>query len=145
MMAATAALAIRISFTAMRPGRSALFKSSWATTPRSEFASMARACDWRSAGKTSTIRSTVLRALFVCSVPNTRRPVSAAVRASETVSRSRISPTSTMSASSRSAALSPAANELEFSGTSRWVIVLCLLSCTNSIGSSIVTTCFAKF
>ena len=43
MIAATAAFAIRISFTAMRPGRSDLFKSNCATTPRSEFASMARA------------------------------------------------------------------------------------------------------
>ena len=145
MMAATAAFAIRISFTAIRPGRSTLFKSNCATTPRSELASMARACGCRSAGKTSTIRSTVFRALFVCSVPNTRRPVSAAVSASETVSRSRISPTSTISVSSRSAALSAAGNELESPGTSRCVIVLCLLSCTNSIGSSIVTTCFEKF
>jgi len=40
MIAATAALAIKISFTAIRPGRSALFRSNWATTPRSEFASM---------------------------------------------------------------------------------------------------------
>ena len=53
------------------------------------------------------MRSTVLRALLVCSVPKTSRPVSAAVSASEIVSRSRISPTSTMSASSRKAAFSP--------------------------------------
>ena len=91
------------------------------------------------------MRSTVLRALFVCSVPNTRRPVSAAVKASEIVSRSRISPTSTMSVSWRSEAFSPAANEIESVGTSRCVMMLRLLSCTNSIGSSIVITCLEKF
>jgi glycosyltransferase involved in cell wall biosynthesis len=45
------------------------------------------------AGKTSIIRSMVLGAELVCSVPNTRWPVSAAVSASRMVSRSRISPT----------------------------------------------------
>ena len=145
MMAATAALATRISLTAMRPGRSDLFKRSCATTPRREFASMARACPCLSAGKASIIRSTVFRALFVWRVPMTRRPVSAAVRASEIVSKSRISPMSTISVSSRSAALRAAGNEIESPGTSRCVMMLRLLLCTNSIGSSIVTTCLEKF
>src|SRR5216684_899813 len=91
MIAETAAFAMRISLTAMRPEPSAFFKSNCATTPRNEFASMARACACRDAGKTSTIRSTVLRALFVCSVPKTSKPVSAAVSARAIVSRSRIS------------------------------------------------------
>ena len=56
-----------------------------------------------SAGKTSMMRSIVLGALEVCSVPKTRCPVSAAVSASEIVSRSRISPTRITSGSSRSA------------------------------------------
>ena len=56
-----------------------------------------------SAGKTSMMRSTVLAALGVCSVPKTRWPVLAAVRASSMVSKSRISPTRMMSGSSRSA------------------------------------------
>ncbi len=51
------------------------------------------------------MRSTVFAALDVCSVPKTRWPVSAAVRASEMVSRSRISPTRMTSGSSRSALL----------------------------------------
>ena len=51
-------------------------------------------------------RSTVDAAVVVCSVPNTRWPVSAVSIAIATVSRSRISPTRTMSGSSRSAARS---------------------------------------
>ena len=78
-------------------------------------------------GKTSMIRSTVLRALLVWRVPKTSRPVSAAVRASEMVSRSRISPTRTMSASWRRAALRPVAKEGVWMGTSRWVMMLFLL------------------
>src|SRR5437870_2993837 len=49
------------------------------------------------------MRSMVLGALEVCSVPKTRCPVSAAVSASEMVSRSRISPIRITSGSSRSA------------------------------------------
>ncbi len=55
------------------------------------------------------MRSIVLAALLVCSVPNTSRPISAAVIASAIVSRSRISPTSTTSASWRTAARSAGA------------------------------------
>ena len=50
------------------------------------------------------MRSIVQGALCVCSVPNTRWPVSAAVSAVEIVSRSRISPTRITSGSWRSAA-----------------------------------------
>ena len=63
--AETAAFATRISFTATRPEPFAFFKSNCASTPRNELASIARACGCRAAGKTSTIRSTVLRALLV--------------------------------------------------------------------------------
>ena len=58
------------------------------------------------------IRSTVDAAVVVCSVPNTRWPVSAVSIAIATVSRSRISPTSTMSGSSRSAARSASLNDV---------------------------------
>src|SRR5438445_141523 len=50
------------------------------------------------------MRSTVEAAVVVWSVPNTRCPVSAVSIAIAMVSRSRISPTNTMSGSSRSAA-----------------------------------------
>ena len=70
------------------------------------------------------MRSTLLRALLVCSVPKTSRPVSAAVNASEIVSKSRISPTSTTSASSRNAARTASGNERVLAGTSRWVMML---------------------
>ena len=52
------------------------------------------------------MRSTVEGAVVVCSVPKTRCPVSAVSIAMAIVSRSRISPTSTTSGSSRSAARS---------------------------------------
>src|SRR5579859_1538926 len=62
---------------------------------------MARTMSFSAAGNTSTIRSMVLAAELVCRVPNTKCPVSAAVKAKRIVSRSRISPTSTTSGSSR--------------------------------------------
>ena len=111
------------------PGLSHRLRSNWATTPRRDEESMVRTCDCWSEGNTSTRRSTVLRALLVCKVPKTRRPVSAAVSAREMVSRSRISPTRTMSASSRKAAFRPAGKSTEWSGTSRWVMMLRLLLC----------------
>ena len=70
-------------------------------------------------GKTSMMRSTVLAALEVCSVPKTRWPVAAAVSASSMVSRSRISPTSRMSGSSRSAPRKAEAKEWVCTPTSR--------------------------
>ena len=81
-------------------------------TPRSDSDSMMRICDCRSAGNWSMMRSTVDAAVVVWSVPNTRCPVSAVSIAMATVSRSRSSPTSRMSGSSRSAARSAALNEL---------------------------------
>ena len=74
------------------------------------------------AGNTSTTRSMVLAALEVCSVPNTRWPVSAAVSARRMVSRSRISPTRIASGSSRSAERSALAKLSVCGPTSRWLI-----------------------
>ena len=51
----------------------------------------------------------VLGAPLVCSVPKTKCPVSAAVKARETVSKSLISPTKITSGSSLSAAFNAAA------------------------------------
>ena len=62
-------------------------------TARSDSESMERTIDFSPAGNTSMIRSMVLAAELVCRVPNTRWPVSAAVRARRMVSRSRSSPT----------------------------------------------------
>ena len=87
------------------------------------------------------MRSMVLAALLVCSVPNTSRPISAAVSASEMVSRSRISPTSTTSASWRTAARSASAKPCVCIPTSRCESTECSFVCTNSTGSSIVTMC----
>ncbi len=84
------------------------------------------------------MRSTVEAAVLVCSVPNTRCPVSAVSMAVAIVSRSRISPTSTTSGSSRSAARSAFLNERVWTPTSRWFTRQFLFLWTNSIGSSTV-------
>ncbi len=81
----------------------------------------------------------VLAALEVCSVPNTKWPVSAAVMARRMVSRSRISPTRIASGSSRRAERSAVAKRQRHAArTSRWLIRHFFDSCTNSIGSSTV-------
>ena len=79
--------------------------------PASVEASCTRIWPCCAEGKTSMTRSIVCGALWVCSVPKTRWPVSAAVSAVEIVSRSRISPTRITSGSWRSAARRPLANE----------------------------------
>ena len=86
------------------------------------------------------IRSTALAAEFVWRVANTRRPVSAAVSAIRIVSKSRISPTKRQSGSSRIAALTPSAKLGTSGPISRCVKIERSFTCTNSIGSSIVTT-----
>ena len=93
------------------------------------------------AGNTSTMRSMVLAAELVCRVPNTRWPVSAAVRARRMVSRSRISPTRITSGSSRSAERSASLKPWVCRWTSRWLTRHFLLRWTNSIGSSMVRIC----
>ena len=108
---ATAGTFIRISTTGTRPTRSMRGKSDWATTPRKLSDNITRICACWPSGKTSIMRSSVLMALLVCSVAKTRWPVSAAVIASEIVSRSRISPTRIMSGSSRNAARRAAWND----------------------------------
>ena len=86
-------------------------------------------------------RSTALTALLVCRVPNTRWPVLAVSRASMIVSGSRISPTSTMSGSSRRVARRARPKLLVCPPTSRWLMRQPWLWWTNSIGSSRVTMC----
>ena len=119
---AIAGTAIKISFAAQRPLPSAVLSSCWATTARSESASITRTWGCSSEGKASMMRSIVLEAELVCSVPNTRMPSSAAASACRIVSRSRISPTSTMSGSSREAIRSALAKERVWAPTSRCVI-----------------------
>ena len=72
----------------------------------------------------------------MCNVARTKWPVSAAVNAIEVVSKSRISPTSITSGSSRSAALRAAANDMVSEPTSLWLIMLRLCLWRYSIGSS---------
>ena len=135
-----AAVPSMISCAATRPEPSLVLQSVCEITPISDSESIARTISFSAAGNTSTIRSTVLAALEVCSVPNTRWPVSAAVSARRIVSRSRISPTRIASGSSRSAERSALAKLSVCGPTSRWLIRHFFDSCTNSIGSSTVST-----
>ena len=127
-----------ISWAATRPWPSLVLHSVCEITACSDSDNMARTISFSSAGNTSMIRSIVLAALEVCSVPNTKWPVSAAVMARRIVSRSRISPTKIQSGSSRRAERSAAANDSVCGPTSRWFTRHFLDSCTNSIGSSTV-------
>ncbi len=135
---------MRTSSTGTRPPPIFLHRV-WLITPLRLSASMTRICPCRSAGNWSMIRSTVEGAEEVCRVPNTRCPVSAVSIAIATVSRSRISPTSTMSGSSRKAARSASLKESVCSPTCRWLMRHFLFSCTNSIGSSMVMMWSVRF
>ena len=130
-----------ISCAATRPEPSFSLHRVCEITAISDSDTIARTMSFSAAGNTSTTRSMVLAALEVCSVPNTRWPVSAAVSANRIVSRSRISPTRIASGSSRSAERSALEKLSVWGPTSRWLIRHFLLSCTNSIGSSTVNTC----
>ena len=106
-------------------------------------ASIARTWFDMCGGKKSMMRLIVSGASSVWSVDSTRWPVSAADRAVATVSSSRISPTRITSGSWRSTRRSARLNEAVSWPTSRWLITERLSWCRNSIGSSIVTMCFA--
>ena len=87
------------------------------------------------------MRLMVWAAEFVCSVAKVRWPVSAMRSADSIVSRSRISPISTTSGSSRSAARRAFENECVSACSSRWLTTHFLCACRYSIGSSIVMMC----
>ena len=140
-----AGVQIMISCAATRPVPSLVLSSACEITARSDSDNIARTISFSSAGNTSMIRSMVLAAELVCSVPNTRWPVSAADIARRMVSRSRISPTRITSGSSRSALRRAFWNDRVCGPTSRWLIRHFLLSCTNSIGSSTVRMCPISF
>src|SRR6185312_7851121 len=84
----TALLTTRISRAGTRPLPSARVTKRWETTARSDSETMVRIWSCCDGGKTPRMRLTVRMALLVCRVARTRCPVSAAVRASEMVSRS---------------------------------------------------------
>ena len=90
------------------------------------------------------MRSIVCGVSWVCSVANTRWPVSAAVIAVPIVSMSRISPTRITSGSWRSAALSASAKLVASEPSSRWLTMHFLCWCRNSIGSSTVMMCSSR-
>ena len=107
-------------------------------TPSSTNASWARTCDCWWLGKTSMMRLIASAAELVCSVANTRWPVSAMVRAAWMVSRSRISPMRMTSGSSRRAYLSAFAKLWVSVPTSRWLTMQAWCRWMNSMGSSTV-------
>src|SRR5665647_3502526 len=115
-----AGVAISTSVATTRPGPSDRLHNVWHTMPWIAPASCVRTWACWFGGKTSMMRSTVCAASCVCRVAKTRWPVSAAVRATEIVSRSRISPTRMMSGSCRSTCLSALANDSVSAPTSRW-------------------------
>src|SRR5687767_7424491 len=133
-----AGVPIMISCAAQRPEPSLVLSRVCEITARIDSDSIARTISFSAAGNTSTMRSMVFAADEVCSVPNTRWPVSAPERARRMVSRSRISPTRITSGSSRSALRSALAKDSVCGPTSRWLIRHFFDSCTNSIGSSMV-------
>src|SRR5580698_9916701 len=98
-----AAVGMRISMTMARPRPSIFGSKDWQRIPSSTMESCARTWGCWCAGKTSTIRLMVETAELVCRVAKVKWPVSAMRRADSIVSRSRISPMSTTSGSSRGA------------------------------------------
>ena len=133
---AIARFMIMTSQTARRPRPSGRLTSTCVITAIRLCARKLLVCSRSSAGSASIMRSMVLTALVVCSVPSTRWPVSAAVIAIEIVSASRSSPTRITSGSSRIAARTPSAKDGRCVPSSRCTTWLCLLRWTNSIGSS---------
>ena len=114
-----AGVPIMISCAATRPPPSAVFNNDCEITARKLSDNMARTISFSAEGKTSIILSTVLAAELVCSVPNTKCPVSAAVKAKLMVSRLRSSPTKITSGSSRRALFSAFAKLCVIGPTSR--------------------------
>ena len=133
-----------ISVATTRPLPLAFGSSVWQTTPCSVDASCVRTWSCWCGGNTSMTRSMVCAALCVCSVAKTRWPVSAAVSATEMVSRSRSSPIRMTSGSCRSTCLSAFAKLCVSLPTSRWLTSAFLCWCMNSIGSSTVTMWSAR-
>ena len=132
-----AMLFTRISQAMTRP-LVGLGRSLWQTIPRRLSATLARIWVCWAAGNTSRSRLSVVAASLVCMVPITRCPVSAALTAISIVSRSRSSPITMMSGSSRSAPLSAVKKVFVWSPTWRWVTLQPLDCWTTSIGSSTV-------
>ena len=124
-----------------RPCPPTFGSNDWHMMPSSTSESWARICGCWCAGNTSMTRLMVDDAELVCSVPNVRCPVSAMRKADSMVSRSRISPISTTSGSSRKAARSASENDLVSACSSRWLTRQFLFWCTNSMGSSMVMMC----
>ena len=137
----TASLLTISSTASTRPGPLFSFIKYWQITARSESARVERTCCCCPGGKALTMRSTVVAAETVCTVPNTRWPVSAATTVNSMVGRSRISPTRMTFGSSRKVDRSAAAKLRVCVPTSRWLTRLCLRLWITSMGSSSEMMC----
>ena len=116
----------------------------WLTTPRRTPARIWRVICCLAGGKNSTSRPIVSAASIVCIVERTKWPDSAAWSAALADSSSRSSPIRITSGSWRSTRRSASMYESVSSPTSRWLTMQPQSSCTNSIGSSIVTMCCCR-
>src|SRR6058998_1457368 len=145
MFSCTAAVLMSTSAAGMRPW------PSLRGTSRSEITAWS-ALDrrWRTSscwcgGKNEITRLIVCVASVVCSVENTRCPVSAAFSTVSSVSMSRISPIRITSGACRSTWRKAALNDSVSFPTSRCEMLARLSRCRNSIGSSIVMMLTRRF
>src|SRR2546425_3289650 len=145
MFSCTAAVLISTSAAGTRPlpslrGTRRSDRTAWGAVDRR----------WRTSscwcgGKNEITRLIVCVASVVCSVENTRCPVSAAFSAVSSVSISRISPIRITSGACRSTWRKAALNDSVSFPTSRCEMLARLSRCRNSIGSSIVMMLTRRF
>ena len=133
-----AGVGISTSTARQRPRPSALGSSAWVMMPSRFMDSWVRTWSCWCGGKTSMMRLMVWAAELVCRVANVRWPVSAMVMAAWMVSRSRISPISTTSGSSRRTERSASGKLLVSACSSRWLTMALRWECRYSMGSSMV-------
>src|SRR5213595_861265 len=145
MLSCTAAVLISTSDAGTRPWPSFFGTSRSDTTAASAVDRRWRISSCWCGGKNEITRLIVCVASVVCSVENTRCPVSAAFSAVSSVSISRISPIRITSGACRSTWRKAALNDSVSFPTSRCEMLARLSRCRNSIGSSIVMMLTRRF
>ena len=142
--ACTALVDVMISAQSERPVRSLHGTSCWVITTFRFAASRSRTCCCSIASNALIRRETDSAAPDVCSVANVRCPVSASVSAASMDVRSRISPNSTMSGSSRRTARRALWKLSVSCPTSRCETRHFAETCRYSTGSSMVKRCSSR-
>src|SRR5438093_621278 len=145
MFSCTAAVLISTSDAGTRPFPSLRGTSRNDTIACNAVESRCRTSSCWCGGKNEITRLIVCVASVVCSVENTRCPVSAAFSAVSSVSISRISPIRITSGACRSTWRKAALNDRVSFPTSRCEMLARLSRCRNSIGSSIVMLLTRRF